>query len=778
VRWRVDGGAEHVGTRLLETAVVTGNGTHTLETRVRDVAGNYSSWRSESVNIDAVKPTDTTPYPVAPVPNGRKITLTGTDAHSGLSGAVEWQLGSGSIQTSAQATIVGAGSHTLKTRVQDNAGNWSDWRSGTVVVDPALPMEDSDAPIDTTTIPVNWRTGGYTVTVTADDAGGAGVDYVEWRLDGNPVQDGPSGSTFTVTTDGEHEIETRATDLAGNVSDWRAQTLKIDRTLPEDTTALPAGWTNTRTLTLTATDAASGVDRIEYKVDNGVSASVASGGTVTLPADGSYTISHRVHDVAGQLSAWKHDTYKVDTVLPDNTSAAAPSAWQTSALALPLTGTDALAGVDHAEWRVDGGDVQTGATATVATEGIQTLETRLVDKAGNASPWRTETVRVDRTKPVNTTPAVGAAWRKTNFTTTVTGSDATPGSGVLRIEYKLDNGAITTTPGVTISAEGSHKLETRVLDVAGNASDWRTDLIGIDKTVPTLAVNCGGDGWRATAAVCSVTAEGGDSGLPTLMAARGGGAPEDVTGGSYTVDADGATALSFRAVDGAGNETVATAAVKIDRTPPSAAVTCAPGAGITYVCKGSGADALSGLAGLNWSVDGSAVTGLANDGSFTATKGTVRVTAVDAAGNVAISAPLGLADRTPPPVKPKPTPTPTPHDDETITPRTTSDAVLLRRGGSGSARLLGQLSISATPTATTVDLRPLALGKGTFQFVIKVRTDKKSKTVRKTIKTKKGYSPRVRVKAAAAADAAVRLTVRRKSGRRWVTHAAGTATLE
>ena len=103
--------------------------------------------------------------------------------------------------------------------------------------------------------------------------------------------------------------------------------------------------------------------------------------------------------------------------------------------------------------------------------------------------------------------------------------------------------------------------------------------------------------------------------------------------------------------------------------------------------------------------------------------------------------------------------------------------MLLAGKASASARLLGQLAVSATPTKTTVDLRPLALGKGTFQFVVKVTYGKKTKTVTKTQTTVKGYSKRISVSVPAAATAKVDLTVRRKSGKRWVTHASAHAKL-
>ena len=53
-----------------------------------------------------------------------------------------------------------------------------------------------------------------------------------------------------------------------------------------------------------------------------------------------------------------------------------------------------------------------------------------------------------------------------------------------------------------------------------------------------------------------------------------------MVGGTFTVDADGASAVTFSAVDGAGNEGQTTATVKIDRSAPVAVVSCTPGAGI------------------------------------------------------------------------------------------------------------------------------------------------------------------------------------------------------
>src|SRR4029078_6241168 len=156
-------------------------------------------------------------------------------------------------------------------------------------------------------------------------------------------------------------------------------------------------WAKTRTISFKADDASSGVEYITYDITGPSPKSGtinASSGPVTLAADGEYTINYDIYDVAGQMTSVSLP-YKADTVNPANTSLAALTAWQTPALKLAITGSDDRSGVDHGEWRVDGGAAQTGSPPLVTSEGTQLFETRVVDKAGNASAWRPETIKVD-----------------------------------------------------------------------------------------------------------------------------------------------------------------------------------------------------------------------------------------------------------------------------------------------------------------------------------------------------------------------------------------------
>lgn len=678
VQWRVDGGAITSGASGLQ-ATVTGSGDHLFETRVVDMAGNASGWRAEQVRIDTLPPANTTPTPTSPEDNPYTVAITGTDAHSSIA-AVEWRVDGGPVQSGAAgatATVTGNGAHTLATRVLDAAGNSSGWRTDSFTIDAVT--GDATPPVDTTTTVSNaWRVAPVAVTVSATDSG-SGVDRVEWRIDGEPVQTGTSGN-LTISADGIHELETRAVDVAGNASAWRLQTIRIDRAVPTDTTAIPAGWHGSRTFRLEATDAHSGVADIEYTIDGGPVQHGQPDDLVDVGADGTFVIRRRVLDNAGQASTYMTDTLRVDTVDPVDTTTLPGSAWSAEPLEVPLSGTDDASGVTM-EWRLDGGDTETGETAVVDTDGEQLLEVRAVDGAGNATAWQGTTVRVDTTAPRNDTPAAPSGWLTGPYAVVLAGSDGA-GAGVDRIEHTLDGGATALEESVEVTGDGVHTLASRVVDLVGHASASRTDTIRIDSTAPTASLGC---------------------------------------------------------------------------TP----------AGQQYTCRAGAADATSGLALVAYSVDGGAWTGVAAGGSFSVAHGRVRLRAVDAAGHATVTAPVALAPR------PAPGGDTPPSGGGTATVRTKTVPVHLA-GHSDVASLVGALRAARAQSGTvSVDLRPLAVGRGKFRVALRVKAGRRSRRVTRTYKVGRlGTLPRIRAKlTGAAARTTVTLTVKRRVGRRWRSHA-------
>ena len=582
------------------------------------------------------------------------------------------------------------------------------------------------------------------------------MDFVQLRRDGNPVE------TFTARrqvlsfdTEGVHDIDTSATDLAGNASPWRSQVVKIDLTVPTDTTAVPTGWSNTPEFTLSGTDALSGIAAIQYRINGGSIQSGANGDTVTLGGDGTYTIETRALDRAGQLSAWTTRTLKVDRVLPVNTTVAPGTGWLSDPISLDLTGTDtAGSGIDKMQWQLDAGAITDGGPAIVDTDGTHTLKTRAVDMAGNQSVWRTDTVKLDLTAPAITTPAAPTGWINTSYSATMDGDDGA-GSGIATTVVTVDGDP--STANVSITDDGEHTIETTITDNVGHEST-RTDTVKIDTAVPTASLACTST-WTTTAS-CTPVADGGLSGIGTLTLATDGGTPDPVTSGqSVSVTTDGAHTLTLKAVDGAGNETTVTSQVYVDRAIPTVSLSCATATTPTgYVCHASGADSLSGLSQLAYSFNGGAWTPVPSGGTFNVAYGTVTVRALDVAGNGALTSTLSLVERKVP-----------------VRLRTATAPVYLA-GKKNPDSMVGAILAARSPSGTvSIDLRPLAVGRGKYQVQITLKSGKHKRTVKKTYTVgRDGTLRRMAASLAHATDkTTITLTVRKQHGKSWRKHATG-----
>ena len=755
VQWRVDGGAVTPGATPKQ-AIVTGNGTHTFETRVVDNAGNASAWRAEQVKIDNVNPVNTTTTPAPEVAEPYTVAITGTDGGSGIAG-VKWRVDADpTVHTTTTATVSGDGTHTLYTMVVDAAGNDSGWRADTVKVNHVL-NNDTTAPIDDTDVaPSGWQSDDVVLHVAAHD--NVGVKWIKVRMGATTTTYLADQADVTISAEGETYVETQARDTSNNDSAWRAQWVRIDKTPPTDDTSIPAGWSNANTFTLAAHDTPSGIDHMEYTIDGGAPQTAGVGDTVNVGGDGTYAIRTRAIDNADRASDWKLATLKVDRVLPVNTSAVPATGWLADPLSLDLTGTDAGSGLDRMQWRLDGGDVQDGGPAVVDTDGTHTLESRALDLAGNPSAWRSDTVMLDVTAPTNVTPEPPAGWRATPYSVTVAGADGA-GSGVDASEVKVD-GAAVAGPDVTVSSDGVHTIESRIVDLVGHASAWRTDTVRIDSAVPTATLTCtAGAGWTARTVVCTPTANGGPSGIASLTLVRNSGAPVAVTSGHpVSIATDGSSALTLKAVDGAGNEKTIAASFKVDRTIPLVSLTCVAATTPTgYVCHAGASDATSGLAALQYSVDGGAWKAVPASRAFAVSHGTVRVRAVDVAGNAAQTKPVTLAERKAPVVKPPVT-------------VTSKSAPVYLAGHSDPDSLVGALLAARSPNGTvSIDLRPLAVGRGTFKVQIALTSGERDRTVARRVSVgRRGHLPRMAGSlAGATARTTVQLTVRKKSGRSW-----------
>jgi len=155
----------------------------------------------------------------------------------------------------------------------------------------------------------------------ADD--GFGLDRIEVTLDfGTPVVLAANATShvFEDVLEGAHTVRVVAYDRAENAAIVTVQVL-ADRTLPSTTVTSPTDGgivsSSTVRITWSASDAASGVDRIEVVVDGGsphVLPGTATEVSVTGLSDGVHNVTVTAYDRANN-SAADSTTFRVDTAL-------------------------------------------------------------------------------------------------------------------------------------------------------------------------------------------------------------------------------------------------------------------------------------------------------------------------------------------------------------------------------------------------------------------------------------------------------------------------------
>ncbi|WP_284740840.1 OmpL47-type beta-barrel domain-containing protein [Amycolatopsis sp. RTGN1] len=370
-----------------------------------------------------------------------------------------------------------------------------------------------------------------------------------------------------------------------------------DTTAPVVTAAVagdrdPSGnYIESATVSLTATDAGSGVASVEYQLDSG--GWTAYSAPVVVSAVGMHMLHYRATDVAGNTSAEGMEHFTIvegqgDTTPPTVTAAITGSQDSSGnyldVATVKLTATDADSAVASVEYQLDGG-AWTAYTAPVAVTGAgeHMVHFRATDAAGNTSPEGMShftVVKSDTTPPTVTASVAGTQDAGGSYvgkaTVTVVASDT--GSGVAATEYQVDGGAWTAyTAPVAVTAPGAHTVGYRARDVAGNASAAGsvsfTVVAGGDTTAPvaSLAVSGRQDGnWSYVGqATVTLTATDAESGVGAIEYKVDSGAWTRYTA-PVVVSALGAHTVGARATDVAGNASLEVfgAFTVVSATPP------------------------------------------------------------------------------------------------------------------------------------------------------------------------------------------------------------------
>lgn len=178
--------------------------------------------------------------------------------------------------------------------------------------------------------------------------------------------------------------------------------------------------------------------------------------------------------------------WKLDTSLPSAAlqfqGTLGANGWYTSQVQVSATGQDVISGVDSLQVRFPGDDWQPEMTLS---DGTYQAQARAVDEAGWQALSDVQIVQVDTVAPDLRMVPSGVKGDGGYFRSAVTVSLAASdgGSGVGRVEYRLDGQDWVNGNTVVIATDGDHGLEGRVTDWAGN-STYQMLVVHIDKIPP------------------------------------------------------------------------------------------------------------------------------------------------------------------------------------------------------------------------------------------------------------------------------------------------------
>ncbi|WP_232450776.1 beta strand repeat-containing protein, partial [Burkholderia ubonensis] len=515
----------------------------------------------------------------------------------------------------------------VQVRQTDIAGNTSDPTSFSFTLDTSAAAPGVELAVDSGSSASDHITNVGTLNLSGVETGAT----VEYSTDG-----GHTWSTSFSATEGLNDVQVRQTDVAGNTSDPTSFSFTLDTSAAAPGVALTtdSGSSAVDHITNVGTLNLSGVETgatIEYSTDGGHTWSTSFSAT-----EGLNDVQVRQTDIAGNTSSATSFSFTLDT------SAAAPGVALTTDSGssavdhITNVGTLNLSGVESGatvEYSIDGG--HTWSTSFSATEGLNDIQVRQTDIAGNTSSATSFSFTLDTSA---TAPGVAL--------TTDSGSSAVDHitnvgtlnlSGVetgATVEYSTDGGHTWSTSFSAV--EGLNDVQVRQTDIAGNTSSATSFSFTLDTSAAAPGVALTTDsGSSASDHVTNV-------GTLNLSGVETGATVEYSTDGGHTWSAsfnatEGLNDVQVRQTDIAGNTSSATSfSFTLDTSA------AAPGVALTTDSGSSAVDHVTNVGTLNVTgvESGATVQYSVDNGAhwsttFSAVEGTnnVQVRQIDVAGN-------------------------------------------------------------------------------------------------------------------------------------------------
>ncbi len=312
------------------------SGTYQLEARARDNVGNE---KTESVTLQVQEDTQPPASELTVTLDPDGYIVSASTFHITASDDWGWwrvcyQIDGGGVHEAgwnkeAQFQInqlhgYQPGEHTVEYWARDMAGNEEVHHTETYVLDTSGPSTSiSFDGIAEITAGQTWQVTADTAMVLSASDDELGVDSIHYRVDDG---DWTSYSEpFTVEEPGRHTVSYYAKDVMGNIGGMGSTVIDVGAGQPSSScTVTPGeptgdnGWyTSGVTVELTASDEASGVSHVMYRVDN--NAWQTYDGAFTVDSDGRHTLEYYAVDNAGREEAVNTEEIQIDLYGPEIT---------------------------------------------------------------------------------------------------------------------------------------------------------------------------------------------------------------------------------------------------------------------------------------------------------------------------------------------------------------------------------------------------------------------------------------------------------------------------
>ncbi len=410
-QYRIDGGAWSALSLPTVSHAFGGllDGGHTVNVRAFD-NGNKLSIKSVTFTVDTVAPTLVISNPVnLYITNSTSVTVfyNGTDATSGIQGYQYSLDGAGYSGTAAPIFHLFSGLsnalHYVNIKAVDKAGLTTIKRVNFTVdnVAPVLTISTpaSGAYLNSSSVAVTWSATDVTTSISG----------YQYRMDGGAwsTEAMVLTNTFTGLSETTHTVEVRAFDQANNVRTVSV-TFTVDITDPIVNITSPAdrALVGSAVVTWTGSDATSGIQGYQSRIDNGTWSTVAMTFTRTFTGipDGGHFVQVRAVDRSDNMFTVSVNlTLDATPPLVSITSPAGGYITNSTTVKVDWTGTDSPAGIRGYQYRIDAGGWSSESMTVTNTfsglsDGLHTVDITAYDNAGN-SAVTSITFRVDTIAP-------------------------------------------------------------------------------------------------------------------------------------------------------------------------------------------------------------------------------------------------------------------------------------------------------------------------------------------------------------------------------------------